>query len=114
VIWWATVRRRLALALAIRRPSVRRLVLMQGGRALRAHAGLDAVWGYEPSIDAMRQLLDIFAYDRSIVNDELARLRYEASIRPAFTNRSRPCFRTAPALGRCAGEPRRRHPPHSA
>ncbi len=32
----------------------------------------------------MRRLLDVFAYDRSLVNDELARLRYEASIRPGF------------------------------
>ncbi len=46
--------------------------------------GLDAVWGYEPSFEAMRKLLDIFAYDRSLVNDELAELRYRASIRPGF------------------------------
>jgi 2-hydroxymuconate-semialdehyde hydrolase len=32
----------------------------------------------------MRKLLDIFAYDRGLVSDELARLRYEASIRPGF------------------------------
>ena len=46
--------------------------------------GLDAVWGYEPSLDNMRKLLDIFAFDRSLVNDELAELRYRASIRPGF------------------------------
>ncbi|MDH1477156.1 alpha/beta fold hydrolase [Comamonas thiooxydans] len=76
----------LALALAIRHPErVRRLVLMGSvGVPFELTPGLDAVWGYEPSIDAMRQLLDIFACDRSIVNDELARLRYEASIRPGF------------------------------
>ena len=76
----------LAQALAIRHPErVRRLVLMGSvGVPFELTPGLDAVWGYEPSIDAMRQLLDIFAYDRSIVNDELARLRYEASIRPGF------------------------------
>ena len=32
----------------------------------------------------MRKLLDVFAYDRSLVTDELARLRYEASIQPGF------------------------------
>jgi 2-hydroxymuconate-semialdehyde hydrolase len=32
----------------------------------------------------MRKLLDIFAYDRTLVNDELAELRYKASIRPGF------------------------------
>ncbi len=30
----------------------------------------------------MRALLDVFAFDRSSVNDELAELRYRASIRP--------------------------------
>lgn len=28
--------------------------------------------------------MDVFAYDRSLVNDELARLRYETSIRLGF------------------------------
>jgi 2-hydroxymuconate-semialdehyde hydrolase len=46
--------------------------------------GLEAVWGYQPSLDAMRGLLDIFAYDRGLATDELAKLRYEASIRPGF------------------------------
>lgn len=73
----------LALALAIRHPGrVRRLVLMGSvGVPFALTPGLDAVWGYEPSIEAMRGLLDIFAFDRGLVNDELARLRYEASIR---------------------------------
>ena len=44
--------------------------------------GLNAVWGYTPSIENMRNLLDIFSFDRSRVSDELARLRYEASIQP--------------------------------
>ena len=46
--------------------------------------GLDAVWGYTPSIANMRALLDIFAFDRTLVSDELAQLRYQASIRPGF------------------------------
>jgi 2-hydroxymuconate-semialdehyde hydrolase len=46
--------------------------------------GLDAVWGYQPSFEAMRRIMDVFAYDRTLVNDELAKLRYEASIRPGF------------------------------
>jgi 2-hydroxymuconate-semialdehyde hydrolase len=32
----------------------------------------------------MRKMMDIFAYDRSLVSDELAQLRYEASIRPGY------------------------------
>jgi len=76
----------LALALAIRHPErVRRLVLMGSvGVPFQLTPGLDAVWGYAPSLAAMRSLLDIFAYDRRLVTDELAQLRYEASIRPGF------------------------------
>jgi len=74
----------LALALAIRHPErVRRLVLMGSvGVPFAITPGLDAVWGYTPSIANMRALLDIFAFDRGLVNDELAQLRYQASIRP--------------------------------
>lgn len=76
----------IALAVAIRHPErVRRLVLMGSvGVPFPLTPGLDAVWGYEPSLEAMKGLLDIFAYDRSLVNDELAELRYSASIRPGF------------------------------
>ncbi len=71
-----------ALHLAARYPErVDRLVLMGSvGVPFRLTPGLDAVWGYEPSVQAMRELLDVFAYDRSLVNDELAELRYRASI----------------------------------
>lgn len=76
----------LALALAIRHPQrIRRLVLMGSmGVEFPITPALDAVWGYAPSLENMRKLLDIFAYDRKLVTDELAKLRYEASIRPGF------------------------------
>ncbi|MDD3676216.1 alpha/beta fold hydrolase [Thauera propionica] len=76
----------LALALAIRHPRrVRRLVLMGSvGVPFEITAGLDAVWGYTPSFENMRRIMDYFAWDRSLVNDELAELRYRASIRPGF------------------------------
>jgi len=76
----------LALALAIRHPRrVRRLVLMGSvGVPFAITKGLDAVWGYEPTFATMRSLLDTFAYDRALATDELAQLRYEASIRPGF------------------------------
>jgi 2-hydroxymuconate-semialdehyde hydrolase len=76
----------LALQVAIRFPHrIRRLVLMGSvGVRFDITPALDAVWGYTPSIETMRGLLDLFAYDRSLVNDELATLRYEASIRPGF------------------------------
>lgn len=76
----------LSLALAIRHPQrVRRLVLMgAAGVEFELTPGLDAVWGYTPLLDNMRKLLDIFAFDRGLVTDELARLRYDASIQPGF------------------------------
>ncbi|MFN8158189.1 MAG: alpha/beta fold hydrolase [Candidatus Nanopelagicales bacterium] len=76
----------LALHLAATHPDrVDRLVLMGSvGVHFEITQGLDDVWGYEPSIETMRRLLDLFAYDRSLVNDELAQVRYEASIQPGF------------------------------
>lgn len=76
----------LSLALAIRAPHrVRRLVLMGSvGVPFAITPGLDAVWGYTPSFENMRRLMDVFAHDRALVTDELAQLRYEASIRPGF------------------------------
>jgi 2-hydroxymuconate-semialdehyde hydrolase len=76
----------LAIATALRHPErIDRMVLMgAAGTQFELTEGLDAVWGYTPSIKNMRDLLDIFAYDRSLVSDELARLRYEASIQPGF------------------------------
>lgn len=76
----------LSLALAIRHPQrVRRLVLMgAAGISFPLTPALDAVWGYEPSFENMRTVMDWFAFDRNLVTDELARLRYEASIRPGF------------------------------
>jgi 2-hydroxymuconate-semialdehyde hydrolase len=74
----------LALSIATRHPErVDKLVLMGSvGVPFEITDGLDAVWGFEPSFENMRSLLDVFAYDRSLVNDELARLRLAAATRP--------------------------------
>lgn len=74
----------LALRLATRYPErVDRLVLMGSvGVAFPLTPGLDAVWGYEPSVQNMRRLLDLFAYDPMFATDELAELRHRASVRP--------------------------------
>ena len=76
----------LALAMAIRAPQrVERLVLMgSAGLPFTLTEGLDRVWGYTPSIDNMRGLLDLFAFDRSRVTEDLARMRFEASVRPGI------------------------------
>lgn len=74
----------LALALAIRHPErVRRLALMGAvGLDFPITPGLDAVWGYEPSVESMAALLRIFTAAPAPGLDELAELRYQASIRP--------------------------------
>ena len=74
----------LALNIATKYPErVDRLVLMGSvGVPFDITPGLDAVWGFEPSLPAMRKLLDVFAYDRTLVNDELAELRLAAATRP--------------------------------
>jgi 2-hydroxymuconate-semialdehyde hydrolase len=76
----------LALALAIRHPHrVRRLVLMGSvGVHFPITPGLDAVWGYTPSVQNMRAIMDYFAFNGDLMSDDLARMRYEASIRPGF------------------------------
>jgi len=76
----------IALRLAARHPDrVKRLVLMGSvGVPFDITRGLDAVWGYQPSFSYMRSLLDIFAYSRELVSDELAEVRYRASIEPGF------------------------------
>lgn len=73
-----------ALAAAVTRPRrVRRLVLMGAmGVSFPITEGLDAVWGYTPSVANMKHLIDLFAYNRKLVTDELAEQRYRASIRP--------------------------------
>lgn len=76
----------LALAMAIRHPHrVRRLVLMgAAGVQFELTPGLDEVWGYTPTVEGMRRLMDSFAYNKTLVSDELAELRYRASIRPGY------------------------------
>lgn len=72
----------LSLRLAIEHPErVRRLVLMGSvGVPFEITEGLDRVWGYRASVEEMRAVMDTFAWDRSLLTEELAQLRYEASI----------------------------------
>jgi 2-hydroxymuconate-semialdehyde hydrolase len=74
----------LAMALAVRHPDrFDRLVLMgPGGWPTKVNANLEELWSYKPSIENMKRLLDIMAFDRSLVTDELAELRYKATLRP--------------------------------
>ncbi|WP_427132293.1 alpha/beta fold hydrolase [Pseudarthrobacter sp. S9] len=75
----------LALHLATRFPErIDRLVLMGSvGVSFPITEGLEKVWGFKPSLEAMQELLGVFAFDSSLANDrELAALRLTAAIRP--------------------------------
>lgn len=74
----------IALSIATARPdAVRRIVLMGSmGVAMALPHGLDAVWGYTPGMEQMRQVVGLFAHNRDLVTDELVELRYQASLSP--------------------------------
>lgn len=76
----------LALSMAASHPDrIRRMVLMGAvGVDFPLTEGLERVWGYEPTLGAMKVLLDLFTFNRGIATDELAKLRYQASVRPGF------------------------------
>jgi 2-hydroxy-6-oxo-octa-2,4-dienoate hydrolase len=76
----------IALRVAARHPGrVHKLALMGSvGVPFPITEGLDAVWGYEPSVENMRRIMDLFAYDRDLISDELAEVRYRASTEPGF------------------------------
>ncbi len=74
----------LTLALAARYPArVRGMVLMgAAGMPFPITDGLERVWGYQPSLEAMRDLMTTFAFDPTLVKEEIVASRYHASIRP--------------------------------
>jgi pimeloyl-ACP methyl ester carboxylesterase len=76
----------IALRIAVQHPErVGKMVLMGSmGVSFPITEGLDRVWGYQPSFENMRRVLDVFAYSRELVNDELAQVRYQGSIQPGF------------------------------
>jgi len=76
----------IALRIATQHPDrVNKMVLMGSmGVSFQITEGLETVWGYTPSFENMRKVLDKFAYSRDLVNDELAEVRYRGSIEPGF------------------------------
>lgn len=73
----------LALWLAHEQPErFDRLVLMgPGGWPTKVNDNLRALWSYKPSVENMRKLMTIMAYNTDLVTDDLAQLRYEATLR---------------------------------
>ncbi len=76
----------LTVALTARHPDrVERFVLMgAAGVEFEMTPGLEAVWGYEPSLENMRKIVKTFAYDTSFITEDLIKSRYEASVRPGY------------------------------
>ncbi len=76
----------LAIALALNYPEkINKMVLMGSmGVNFALTEGLDKVWGYQPSVENMRELLDIFTYDSSFATADLIKTRYESSIQEGF------------------------------
>lgn len=76
----------IALRIATKHPDrINKLVLMGSmGVHFEITPGLDNVWGYDGTYEDMRKVLDYFAYSRVLVNDDLAKVRYEGSNQPGF------------------------------
>ncbi|MDR3214659.1 MAG: alpha/beta fold hydrolase [Bacilli bacterium] len=76
----------LALWMAIEHPQrIRKLILMGAmGVNFEITPGLNDVWGYTPSVANMSKMLNLFVYNKAIATDDLAQMRYDASIEPGF------------------------------
>jgi 2-hydroxymuconate-semialdehyde hydrolase len=74
----------LTLSLAAKHPHrVDRIVLMgAAGIKFVLTAGLRNVWGYTPSPENMRKLMETFAFNPGLVTDAIVQSRHQASIRP--------------------------------
>lgn len=86
---------RITLGMALQRPDrLDRMVLMGSpGVGMTVTEGLRALRAYEPSYEAMRDLLtNYFAVDPSIITDDLVKDRYEASVAPGAFEAYRAMF----------------------
>lgn len=79
----------LALAIAYLHPDLVRSLILMGttGCEMPVAPGLEKVWGYTPSPEAMEELMGVFAYDTSFITPELVQLRFEASREPGVQER---------------------------
>jgi pimeloyl-ACP methyl ester carboxylesterase len=76
----------IALRLATRHPDrVNKMVLMGSmGVDFELTEGLDAVWGYDGTLEGMKKVMGYFAYDKSLTSGDLAQARYEGATQPGF------------------------------
>jgi pimeloyl-ACP methyl ester carboxylesterase len=75
-----------ALRVTTRFPDrVDKLVLMGSvGVPFDITEGLDAVWGYDGTLEGMKKIMGYFAYDKELTGGDLAQARYEAATQPGF------------------------------
>lgn len=76
----------LSLAVAAKHPDrVHRFVMMgAAGIKFDITDGLRKVWGYKPSFENMRELMNVFAFRGDLISDEIVESRYQASLRPGY------------------------------
>jgi 2-hydroxymuconate-semialdehyde hydrolase len=74
----------IALSMVAARPEAIDRVVAMGTMGIGGEipSGLAEVWGYDPSPENMRRLVELFAHDQSIVTDDLVQMRYQASAEP--------------------------------
>jgi 2-hydroxymuconate-semialdehyde hydrolase len=74
----------IAFSMAAARPEAIDRVVVMGtmGVNMDLPDGLAQVWAYQPSPEAMRAIIQLFAHDQRIVTDELVQMRFEASAEP--------------------------------
>ena len=92
----------IALHVAKRRPDLINKLILMGSMGIDHPIayGLNAVWGYQPSMENMKNLIKIFAYDQSMAeNGDLVEMRYKSSIQEGFQESFSSMF----------PEPRQRH-----
>ncbi|MDB5695029.1 MAG: alpha/beta hydrolase fold protein [Sphingomonas bacterium] len=77
----------MSLALAAAAPDrVDKILLMgSGGLEFPITPALATVWSYRPSVENMREVMNVFAYNRALLNEDLIEMRYRASIRPGIS-----------------------------
>lgn len=76
----------LSLALAVKHPQRVRSFVMMGAAGIHfpISQGLEKVWGYTPSFEAMRELMNTFAHRGEDISDDIVESRYQASMRPGY------------------------------
>lgn len=76
----------LAFSVALKYPEKVNKIITMGAMGTQGDIpyGLNEVWGYKGTKEHMAELIDLFTFDKKFASDELAQVRYEASMEPGF------------------------------